>query len=73
MKDGDKVLMSNSISDQGRLLNLLVEAGLITLKEGIKPFEATISDIDQNFKNLDIDASISPEILGLLTKTMKLN
>lgn len=68
VKTGDKVLMSNSISDQGRLLNLLVEAGLITLKEGIKPFEATIKDIDQNFKKLDIDASISPEILGLAYK-----
>ena len=68
VKDGDKVLMSNSISDQGRLLNLLVEAGLITLKEGIKPFEATIDDIDKNFKNLDIDASVAPEILGLAYK-----
>lgn len=65
VKAGDKVLMSNSVSDQGRLLNLLVEAGLITLKTGVKPFDATIDDIDQNIKNLVIDASISPEMLGL--------
>ncbi|MDY3195992.1 MAG: MetQ/NlpA family ABC transporter substrate-binding protein [Paracholeplasma sp.] len=65
VKEGDTVLMSNSLSDQGRLLNLLVEAGLITLKQGVKPFDATLDDIDQNLKNLDIKATIAPEMLGL--------
>ena len=64
--DGATVLFSNSISDHGRVLNLLESAGLITLKEGI---DITDADFDyqeailNNPKNLVLKADVSPDFL----------
>ncbi|NLN50993.1 MAG: methionine ABC transporter substrate-binding protein [Acholeplasmataceae bacterium] len=57
------VFISSSKSDHGRLLNLLVNANLITLKAGINPFQATLNDIAENPKNLQIRADIDPTSL----------
>ncbi len=53
--DGAKVLISNSKADHGRLLNLLALAELIVLSEDVDPFQAQISDIVENPKNLKFE------------------
>ncbi|WZY00581.1 MetQ/NlpA family ABC transporter substrate-binding protein [Bacillus sp. FSL W7-1360] len=63
LPDGATVLMSNSVSDYGRILSLLQEAGLITLKDGVSAVEATEADIVENPKNIRIDAGPNPEML----------
>lgn len=63
LPDGATILMSNSVSDQARVLGIFEEAGLITYKEGTDPLTATIEDIDENPKNLVFDASYNPELL----------
>lgn len=63
VKNGATVAISKSKSDHGRLLNLLVNAKLITLKDGVEPFKATLEDIDQNPENLQIRADIDPQSL----------
>lgn len=65
LKDGDTVLMSHSVSDQGRMLSLLASKGLLTLKSGVNPFNATLADIDQNPKNLNFLANVAPEMLNV--------
>jgi D-methionine transport system substrate-binding protein len=66
LPDGAKVIMSNSVADHGRILSLLEQQGLITLKEGVEKTEATIDDIEENSKNLEFDteyeASLLPQI-----------
>lgn len=64
--NGTEVLLSNSVADHGRVLALFEEEGLITLKDGVDPEEATIDDIAENPKELkfspDSDAAFLPEI-----------
>ncbi|MFA6801522.1 MAG: MetQ/NlpA family ABC transporter substrate-binding protein [Acholeplasmataceae bacterium] len=62
VKDGDTVIISNSTSDHGRFLNVLVGAGLITLKDGVNSLTATLEDIQANPKNLVFE-QINPELL----------
>lgn len=63
---GATVLISNSTSDHGRVLNLLEQAGLITLTEG---FDILSTDIDfstaivSNPKGLIIQADVAPDFL----------
>ncbi|MFF5995940.1 MetQ/NlpA family ABC transporter substrate-binding protein [Lysinibacillus sp. KU-BSD001] len=63
LPDGATIIISNSVSDQGRILQLLEAQGLITLKEDIDKTAATIDDIVDNPKKLVIDASSAPELL----------
>lgn len=49
--EGSQVALPNDVSNEGRALAILEEAGLITLKKGIG-FEGTIKDIEANPKNL---------------------
>ncbi|WP_431027711.1 MetQ/NlpA family ABC transporter substrate-binding protein [Lysinibacillus sp. LZ02] len=63
LPDGATIIISNSVSDQGRILQLLEAQGLITLKDGIDKTAATLDDIVDNPKNLVIDASSAPEML----------
>ncbi|MBK3496144.1 MetQ/NlpA family ABC transporter substrate-binding protein [Viridibacillus sp. YIM B01967] len=65
---GATVLLSNSISDHGRMLSLLEAKGLITLKEGIDKTAAEIKDITKNPKNLKFDANTAPEMLVQMYK-----
>ncbi|MFC0237227.1 MetQ/NlpA family ABC transporter substrate-binding protein [Fictibacillus phosphorivorans] len=64
LPEGGKVILSNSIAEHGRILSIFEAEGLIKLKEG-KGYEAQISDIVENPKNLEFVADIDP---GLLTK-----
>lgn len=63
IEDGATVIISNSISDHGRLLSMLEKAGLITLKEGIDVINATVEDIAENPKNLSF-VEVNPELLA---------
>ncbi len=62
LKDGDKVVISNSVADHGRILSILAKAGVITLKDGVSALEATTEDIASNPKNLQF-YEIKPELL----------
>lgn len=63
IKDGAKVIISNSVADHGRILAILADAGLITIKDGVKVLDATVKDIASNPKNLEF-TEIKPELLA---------
>ena len=52
LREGAQVGINNDPSNQGRALELLAKAGVITLKTGKDATNATIYDIDQNTKKL---------------------
>jgi D-methionine transport system substrate-binding protein len=52
LEDGAQVGINNDPSNQGRALELLAQAGLITLKDGKDATNATIFDIADNPKHL---------------------
>ncbi|MFL8936023.1 MetQ/NlpA family ABC transporter substrate-binding protein [Rossellomorea oryzaecorticis] len=55
LPDGATILMSNSVSDHGRILSLLEKKGLITLKDGVENTKAQLEDIKDNPRNLKFD------------------
>lgn len=59
-----EIIISNSISDYGRILAMLQDAGLIKLKEGTNIIDATLDDIAENYKNLQF-IEIKPELLTI--------
>ncbi|SNZ05757.1 D-methionine transport system substrate-binding protein [Terribacillus aidingensis] len=63
IKDGTEVLMGRNPAEQGRVLSIFAEEGLITIKDGVKPVEATFEDIDENPKNLKFSMEVDPAIL----------
>ncbi|GEK33815.1 MetQ/NlpA family ABC transporter substrate-binding protein [Kurthia sibirica] len=65
---GATIIISNSVSDQGRILQLLETKGLITLKKGINKSEATVKDIESNPRELKIDTKTAPEMLVQMYK-----
>ncbi|MDW0117567.1 MetQ/NlpA family ABC transporter substrate-binding protein [Sporosarcina thermotolerans] len=66
LPDGATILMSNSVSDHGRVLEMLEENGLITLAEGVDKVKAELTDIVDNPKNLlfepDYEAALLPTL-----------
>ncbi len=66
LPDGATILMSNSVSDHGRILSLFEQEGLITLKEGVEKSAAQISDIASNPKHLDFKADYQAQLLPQL-------
>lgn len=63
LKDGAEIIISNSVADHGRILAILADAGLITIKDGVEILDATIKDIASNPKNLKF-TEIKPELLA---------
>ena len=63
LPEGATIIISNSVTDQGRILGILEDEGLIKLKEGVDRSTATLDDIAENPKNLKIDANSVPEML----------
>lgn len=61
-----KVIMRDSVAEEGRILAIFQREGVIALKPGIKPVNARISDIASNPKNLqfkaDIEAALLPQM-----------
>lgn len=64
LKDGATIVISNSVADHGRILSILDKAGVITLKEGVDPINATLEDVEANPKNLKF-VEVKPELLTL--------
>ncbi|KOS71738.1 methionine ABC transporter substrate-binding protein [Lysinibacillus contaminans] len=63
LPEGATILLSNSVSDHGRMLSLLEAKGLIKLAEGIDKTAAELKDVVENPKNLVFDANTAPEML----------
>ncbi|WP_107924173.1 MetQ/NlpA family ABC transporter substrate-binding protein [Lysinibacillus parviboronicapiens] len=63
LPEGATILLSNSVSDHGRMLSLLEAKGLIKLKDGIDKTAAEIKDVAENPKNFKFDANTAPEML----------
>ncbi|WP_022793929.1 MetQ/NlpA family ABC transporter substrate-binding protein [Marinococcus halotolerans] len=65
LPDGAEIIMSNSVADHGRILQMLEQEDVLTLEEGVG-VEATVDDIAENPKNLqfqaDIDAATLPQV-----------
>ena len=59
---GALVVISNSVADHGRILAILDNAGVITLKEGVDSLNATLEDVVENPKNLKFE-EVNPEFL----------
>lgn len=57
------IILSNSISDHGRILTLLEKEGLITIKDGVDKTTAQIEDIDKNDKNIKFKYDFEPALL----------
>ncbi len=64
LADGATVITSNSESDWGRILTILQDADLITLKDGVDTETATFDDIAENPKNLEFKHDIDPSLLA---------
>ena len=64
LPEGAKIIMSNSVADHGRMLSMLEEKELITIKEGVEKTAATIEDIDQNPKKLVFEANIDAPMVA---------
>lgn len=64
LKDGATIITSTSKSDWGRILVILQDAGLITLKDGADAETATFDDVAENPKNLKFKHDIDPSILA---------
>ena len=61
--EGEKVAIPNDPSNQGRAINVLVQAGLVTVKEGTDPLNPTPADIDKDASKVEVtpvDASQTP-------------
>ncbi len=66
IEDGATVLISNLVSDQARILNLLATEGLITIKDGGDSEFITFDDIESNPHNLQFDADYDPALLSTI-------
>ncbi|MGY3714738.1 MetQ/NlpA family ABC transporter substrate-binding protein [Sutcliffiella cohnii] len=63
LPDGAEILLSSSLPDHGRILSLLAEKGLITLKEGVEFTSAQLEDIEENPKNLKFNYNFEASFL----------
>lgn len=64
LKDGAKIITSNSTSDWGRVITILKAADLIDVKAGTDLTTATFDDISENPKKLEFIHTLNPEILS---------
>ena len=60
---GAKIIMSDSLSDHGRILPIFEKEGLIKLKEGVG-VNARVEDIIENPKKLDFSTLIEAKLLA---------
>ncbi|MEW9051824.1 MAG: MetQ/NlpA family ABC transporter substrate-binding protein [Neobacillus sp.] len=63
LPNGAKIIMSDSLSDHGRILPIFEKEGLIKLKEGVGT-NARVEDIVENPKNLDFSTLIEAKLLA---------
>lgn len=67
--EGTEVILSNSVSDHGRILGLFQSEGLITLDDSADVASATIDDIVENPLNLQFTPEYDPAFLPELYET----
>ncbi|HIV87479.1 MAG TPA: metal ABC transporter substrate-binding protein [Candidatus Pygmaiobacter gallistercoris] len=65
LPDGATIAVPNDTSNEARALQLLAAQGLITLKDGVG-LEATVADIVDNPKNIQIEEVVAAQIPNLL-------
>ncbi len=59
LPEGATIIISNSVSDQGRILALLEAEGLIKLKDGVDNSTATLDDIARKSEKLKYRCKLS--------------
>lgn len=69
VKEGTEVLLSNSVSDHGRVLSLLEKNGLIKLDSKVDEESATTDDITENPKHLKFSPDYNAELLPEMYNT----
>jgi len=66
LAEGGKVVMRDSVAEEGRILSIFQREGVVKLKDGVAPVNVRISDIVENPRNLtflpDIEASLLPQV-----------
>ncbi|WP_264229664.1 MetQ/NlpA family ABC transporter substrate-binding protein [Acholeplasma laidlawii] len=62
LNNGGNVLISTSESDHGRVLSILAQEGIITLKDGVDTLTARLADIETKPENLTF-RQVAPELL----------
>lgn len=63
LPEGAVILMSSSVADHGRILSMLEDEGVITLEEGVERTAAEVSDIVENPKNIQFEATYEAALL----------
>ncbi|MCY7787199.1 methionine ABC transporter substrate-binding lipoprotein MetQ, partial [Bacillus inaquosorum] len=61
LPDGATIILTNNVAEQGRMLAMLENAGLITLDSKVEAVDATLKDIKKNPKNLEFK-KVAPEL-----------
>lgn len=64
LKPNATILVSNSATDYGRVLQLFKDAGLITLKKGVDITTANFNDIATNPKHLQFKHNYEPKLMA---------
>jgi len=68
---GATVYVSNNPAEEGRFLKFFVDEGLIKLKKGVKPENATFKDIAENKKDIKFNNKQSAEYLPKIYQNEK--
>lgn len=63
LPDGAKIIVSNNVADEGRILSFFVNEGLVEIEEGVEIQDARFEDITENPHEFDFDNSSAPELL----------
>ncbi|MGX7112827.1 MetQ/NlpA family ABC transporter substrate-binding protein [Gemella cuniculi] len=63
LADGAQVLVSNNKAEWGRVIKLLASEGLVKVKDGVDPVNATFDDIAENPKNLKFSYENDPALM----------
>lgn len=66
LPDNATILTSNSVTDHGRVISILQDAGLVEVAEGTDLTTAEFSDITENPKNLQFDYEYEPALMPTL-------
>lgn len=66
LPEGATILISNSVSDHGRVLSMLEKEGLIKLADGIDKTAAEVKDIVENPRNINFDANYEAALMPQL-------
>ncbi|MDR0690480.1 MAG: methionine ABC transporter substrate-binding protein [Streptococcaceae bacterium] len=63
LKDGAKIVTSDSVADWGRVISILKKAKLVEVKNGVNIENASFEDISKNPKHLKFVHNVKPEML----------